>query len=300
MLYAIIDIGSSIIKYKIFEYDNNIIEPVIIHDKSTGLISYRKDNELTPEGIEVLIETLNEFKTYSEKLHVNESYYFATASLRNINNKQEVIKKVKKELDIDITILTGEEEAKNSFKSLRRLDLPSNEGVFVDIGGGSSEITIFEKQDKILEQKSVPIGVLTIYNNFVSLLYPSKDEQKIIIEKTLEKITETKIKVIKKEYLYGIGKTFVTLKKLFEHIKVKEDKTNTLTIEQVDQVLKLLSDNTKENYNPALLVDSERIHTIIPSLLIVKSLSIKFNIQKIYVCDVTLQDGLIYNVIDNI
>lgn len=300
MLYAIIDIGSSIIKYKIFEYENNAIEPVIIHDKSTGLISYRKNNELTPAGIEVLLETLNEFKTYSEKLNVDETYYVATASLRNINNNKEVIKIVKKELDIDIRILTGEEEAESSFKSIRRLKIPTDDGVFVDIGGGSSEVTIFEKRDQILEQKSVPIGVLTIFNNYVSILYPTKDEQKVIIEKTLDKITETKLKAFNKEYLYGIGKTFKTLKKLFEHLKIKEDKTNTLTIEQVDYVLNKLSTNTKENYKPALLVDSERIHTIIPSLLIVKALSIKFNIKKIYVCDVTLQDGLIYDVIDNV
>lgn len=300
MLYAIIDIGSSIIKYKIFEYENNIIEPVIIHDKSTGLISYRKENKLAPKGINVLIETLTEFKTYSNKLNVDKTYYFATASLRNITNKKEVLKKVKQELNIDITILTGEEEAENSFKSIKRLELPSDEGVFVDIGGGSSEITIFQNRTQILEQKSIPTGVLKIYNNYVALLYPTKNEQQIIIEKILEKISETKIKTFKKKYLYGIGKTFMTIKKLFEHLEVKEDKTNVLTIEQVDIILNRLSSNTKENYKPALLVDSERIHTIIPSLLIVKALSIKFNIKKIYVCDVTLQDGLIYKVIDNI
>ena len=64
MLYAVIDIGSSIIKYKIYEYNQGKIEPIIIHDKTTGLISYRKDNVLTNEGIEVLLTTLKELKTF--------------------------------------------------------------------------------------------------------------------------------------------------------------------------------------------------------------------------------------------
>lgn len=68
MLYAVIDIGSSIIKYKIYEYSEGKIEPVIIHDKTTGLISYRKDNILTDEGIEVLLNTLKELKKYSAVL----------------------------------------------------------------------------------------------------------------------------------------------------------------------------------------------------------------------------------------
>lgn len=298
MLYAVIDIGSSIIKYKIYEYSEGKIEPIIIHDKTMGLISYRKDNVLTDEGIEVLLDVLKELKTYSEKLHVDETYYVATASLRNINNKQEVLDIVKDSLGIEITVLSGEEEAKHSFHSLRWIDLPSDEGIFVDIGGGSSEITIFEERENILEQKSIPIGVLTIFNEYVSLLYPTKEEQEIIINETLKRIDNLKINDFSMEYLYGIGKTFVTLKRLFEHLKVKNDKSNLLTIEQVDYILDKLSTNTKENYKPSLQVDSERVHTIIPSLLITKALSIRFNISKVYVCNVTLQDGIIFDIIE--
>lgn len=297
MLYAVIDIGSSIIKYKIYEYSEGKIEPIIIHDKTMGLISYRKDNLLTDEGIDVLLNTLKELKTYSDKLHVDKTYYVATASLRNIDNKQEVLDIVKNSLGIEITVLTGEEEAKHSFHSLRWIDLPSNKGIFVDMGGGSSEITIFEEKNTILEQKSIPIGVLTIFNEYVSLLYPTKEEQKIIIDETLKRINDLNIDEFSMEYLYGIGKTFVTLKRLFEHLKVKTDKSNLITIEQVDFVLDKLSTNTKENYKPALQVDSERVHTVIPSLLITKALSIRFDISKIYVCNVTLQDGIILDII---
>ena len=300
MLYAIIDIGSSIIKYKIYEYVKDNVEPVIIHDKTMGLINYRENNVLTNEGIEVLLSTLNEFKKYSEKLNVDKSFYIATASLRNIKNREEVLTIVKTKLNIDIKIYTGEEEAKNSFNSLKWVDTSSNDGILVDIGGGSSEITIFENQDKILEQKSIPIGVLSIYNEYVSLLFPTIEEQQVILDKILDKINDLNIADYSKEYLYGIGKTFVSLKRLFEHMNIKKDKSNILTIEQVDIVLDELSTNTKENFKPALIVDSERVHTMIPSLLITKVLSIRFNIKKIQVCDVTLQDGIILGVVKNI
>lgn len=298
MLYAIIDIGSSIVKYKIYEYTDNIIEPVIIHDKTNGLISYRQEGILTDEGIDELTDTLNEFRMYSDKLHVDKSYYFATASLRNILNKEEVLSIIKEKLGIDITILTGEEEAIYSFNSINMLDIPRREGILVDIGGGSSEISIFKEENIIEEQKSIPMGVLSIYNRYVGLLYPTKDEQEIIIEEILKAIERLNVGYYDKKILYGIGKTCVTLKKLFEHMKIKQDKSDIITIRQVDKVLDKLSENTKENYRPALQVDSERVHTIIPSLLIIKALSIQFNIEEIYICNVTLQDGIIYTMLN--
>lgn len=298
MKYAIIDIGSSIIKYKIYKYNNKIIEPIIKNDERVGLISYREDNNLTQEGIDILLSTLRQFKEYSSKLDIDKSYYFATASLRNIENTGEVLNIIKDELDIDIQILTGHEEAEYSFNSLNMVEIPKNDGILLDIGGGSSEITLF-KNKEVEVQESIPTGVLKIYYEHVSLLYPNKEEQKIIINNITEKIKAFNIGSYEKEYIYGIGKTFSTIKKLIEHMKIKTDTTNTIDIELIDILLEKLSDNTKECFSPLLKVDSERIHTILPSLLIVKALSLQFNVKRVYVCNVTLQDGIIYNIINN-
>lgn len=298
MLYSVIDIGSSIIKYKVYGIQDKI-EPIITHDKTVGLISYRKDGELTDEGITLLLNTLREFKNYSQKLNVNKSVYLATASLRNLDNQEEIISLAKTELNIDIKVLTGEEEAKYSFDSLKLLDIPRQEGIVVDIGGGSSEVSLFEDENRIILQESIPTGVLSIFNEDVGLLIPTKQEQENIINQTLIKIEELGIPDYDTEYLYGIGKSIVSVKKLFEHMKIKEDTGDIITIEQVDTILEKLSENTKENYKPLLKVDSERVHTMIPSLLIIKALAIKFKIKKLRVCNVTLQDGIIYNIAEN-
>ena len=298
MKYAIIDIGSSIIKYKIYEYKDKTIEPIIKNDERVGLITYREDDNLSQEGIGILLATLKKFKEYSRKLEIDESYYFATASLREIENTQKVLDIVKNQLDIDIEILTGCEEADYSFNSLNMVEIPENNGILLDIGGGSSEITIFNDKN-VQKQDSIPTGVLKIYYKHVSLLFPNKDEQKIIIEDTLNKINKLNMGNYEKKYLYGIGKTFTTIKKLIEHMKIKTDTTNTIDMKLIDILLEKLSRNDKKSFEPLLQVDSERIHTILPSLLIVKALSLKFNIKKVYVCNVTLQDGIIYKIINN-
>lgn len=293
MKYAIIDIGSSIIKYKIYEVDDEKIEPIIINDESVGIISYRDNGILTEEGIDALLETLNKFKNFSTKLDVKESYYYATASLRNLKNKEEVLSVIKEKLDIDISVLTGKEEAYYSYNSIYTIDTPSEDGVLIDIGGGSSEVSIFK--DKTIEkQESIPTGVLKIYYKYVSQIYPTKEEQSKILEDTKKIIRETNIGSYKKEYLYGLGRTFVVIKKLFEHIKIKEDKTNLIDINLIDIALDKFSINSKEYYKPLLQVDSERIHTVLPSLLIIKAIIEEYDIKKIYVSNITLQDGILY------
>lgn len=297
MLYAVIDIGSSIIKYKIYDYSDDNLEAVIINDKMTGLISYRKDDKLTSKGINVLLDTLKELMSYSDKLNVEKNYFYATASLRNIENRDEVLEIVREKLGIEIIILTGEEEAKHSFNSINWIDIPKNDGLLVDIGGGSSEVSIFENKTP-LEQKSIPMGVLKIYNEYVSLLLPTKKEQELIIEEVREKIRELDFMKTSGEYLYGIGKSIVILKKLFSHLGYGSDE-NIIDIEDVDRVLHRLSTNSKENFKPLLIVDSERVHTMIPCLLIIKAIALEFNIEKVFVCNVTLQDGLILDIIEN-
>lgn len=297
MLYAVTDIGSSIIKYKIYDYTDGNLESVIINDKTTGLISYRKNNKLTSKGISVLLDTLKELITYSNKLNVEKNYFYATASLRNIENREEVLRVVREKLNIDIAILTGEEEARHSFNSINWINIPKDEGLLVDIGGGSSEVSIF-KDKTPLEQKSIPTGVLKIYNEYVSLLLPTKEEQEHIIKEVREKIKELNFMKTSEEYLYGIGKSIVILKKLFSHMGY-ETSENIINIEDVDTLLNQLSSNTKENFKPLLLVDSERVHTMIPCLLILKAIAIEFKIEKIFVCNVTLQDGLILDIIEN-
>lgn len=297
MRYAIIDIGSSIIKYQTYEYEENKIEPIIAKDKATRLISYRKDGYLTNEGIKVLIETLREFQYYNRKLAIDEAYYYATASLRKLKNKEYVISKVKKELNININIITGIEESQLSFKSIEKVELPQECGVMIDIGGGSSEVTIFNEKE-VEKQASMPIGVLVIFNNYIKMLLPQKDEQDEILNVVNEELESLKLGDYSKKYLYGIGKTFKVMKRVLEFMKIKEDAGYEFSIQDVDIALERLSGNSKEKFMPLLQVDSERIHTVVPSMLITKAVCSKFNITNIYVCDCTLQDGLLYDILE--
>ena len=107
------DFGSNGIKLDVYQYNtkNNKIK-LLTHDSDISPIKgYVENNNLTEKGINTVISIFEDFDEILELADVDEKYYYATASLRNINNADEIINTIKNKTGITIHILSGEQEA---------------------------------------------------------------------------------------------------------------------------------------------------------------------------------------------
>jgi exopolyphosphatase/guanosine-5'-triphosphate,3'-diphosphate pyrophosphatase len=95
----------------------------------------------------------------------------ATEAIRKAANAQAVLEKIKKETDVDFTVISGEEEARLTLLAVKhRLSLlhyAAQKFVAVDIGGGSTEL-IFHYQDEVIA-RSFPIGIVTMAQRYQTL-----------------------------------------------------------------------------------------------------------------------------------
>ena len=115
-----------------------------------------RNNNLTKSGADRLSAVLKNFKRTVGLLPGCKVYPFATASLRNVKNGREVLERMREETGLDITIISGKEEALMDYKGA--LDsIPDKYGLVVDIGGGSTEL-VFCKNKKVLEAVSIEYG----------------------------------------------------------------------------------------------------------------------------------------------
>ena len=89
---------------------NNQYKQIITQKKTVGLVHYIEDNQLMPDGLKCLTETLCEFKILLENLKVQKSYYFATEALRSILNQKDIINHLSQELNIQTDILSRQQE----------------------------------------------------------------------------------------------------------------------------------------------------------------------------------------------
>ncbi|TDM04669.1 Ppx/GppA family phosphatase [Macrococcus carouselicus] len=163
---GLVDIGSNTIRLVIFEYSERagLIELQNIKTPARLYQYLDADKVMAEEGIEVLCETLDSFQKVADKFEVSALYPVATAAVRQSQNITDIIDKVESRTGITMRIISEKEEAYFGFYAVVNT-LDYEDGVTVDIGGGSTEVTYYE--DKELKfSHSFPFGVVTLQKLF--------------------------------------------------------------------------------------------------------------------------------------
>ena len=261
-------------------------------------MSYKKNGKLSKKGIKVLVSTVKKFKKHLKELEVDKTYYFATACLRNVDNTEEVLDIVKNETGITRHVLTSEEEAILTFDALKGKDLDRDEGVLIDVGGGSSEITVFENNTP-LDDVSLPVGSLLMYEEYVSLMFPNEEEKEAIHQRVVEEIEKSGIEKYDQEIMFGVGGTVRVINKMLIHLNLKDETSPLIPIHLLDTLLDELKTNTKEDFDKVLQVKAERIHTLIPGLIIIKTIAEYFEVEYLHIIHHSLKEGVLHSIIHN-
>ena len=208
-----------------------------------------------------MISIFEDFDEILELADVDEKYYYATASLRNINNADEIINTIKNKTGITIHILSGEQEANVSFNAVKE-EFDVNRGLFMDLGGGSCELITFENKTPLIKD-SLLLGSYSAYLKFVKSMYPNENEIKEIENWTLNKLKNSNITITSPiNDLYINGGTISDIRKLLIYLNYIPEKSRTFSVGDLDYILEELNDNTKEDYNKAMSVIPDGINTI--------------------------------------
>ena len=169
--YAAVDIGSNAIRLLIV----GVLKTNSVHKyRKISLVRvpirlgqdvflYKK---ISNEKLKLLLNTLKAFKLLMSVHNIDRYKICATSAMRESKNSKEVLKRVRKKLNLDINIISGKEEA-SIIANVFAKDFNNHKNLlYVDVGGGSTELTIIDK-GKIVESKSFKIGTVRILNNLV-------------------------------------------------------------------------------------------------------------------------------------
>lgn len=288
MLQAIIDLGSNTVRMNIYRVKNRKYEQLFSKKKTLGLVSYIEDGKLSKQGIKETISVLNGFIKDAKYLDVDFLDCFATASLRNIKNSKEAIKAIESACMIKIDLISDTREGKLSFKGAIS-SIEADSGILIDVGGGSSEIVPFKKH-KVISSISLPFGSLSLFDKYVTRMLPEKSE----IEEMSKKITDALPKDIKPQTrMIAVGGSIRAINKLLEECQIKTKLSSDITIEMLETLLKKLEGNSKEQYEIILKVKPERIHTLVPGLIIVLNIARFYKVKAISVSKFGIREGYI-------
>lgn len=164
---AIIDIGSNTIRLVIYNYTPLKGLREISNIKTVArLRTYIKPTgEMSEEGIQLLEDTLISLKEILEEFEVTDIIAAATAAIRQASNQEAIVKRMKTKTGIDLVVLSGEEEAYFGYLAVVH-SMDTSSAVTIDIGGGSTEITLF-KNKNLQKTHSFPFGTVSLKQRFV-------------------------------------------------------------------------------------------------------------------------------------
>ena len=292
-MYAVIDMGSNTVRLSIFRLEDDDIKPVFHKKSVAGLAEYVNDEgNLSDKGIMKAVSVLEEFEKVLSGIDVTKVYAFATASLRNINNTEEALRRIRKASGIDLRVLSGEEEAVYGYVGATR-GMPAERGVLADIGGGSTEL-VFYRDGAIQQALSMPVGSLNMYAKYVKALVPTGRELRIISRAVREKLDRIDRAAAEYELICGVGGTIRAACKLNNEIFGAPPSNRALKVENIGKIIETVRSNDKKSLTHILKVAPERIHTVIPGMAILQTIAGYFRCKTVNVSSYGVREGYLY------
>lgn len=168
MKFAAIDIGSNAVRLQIARLNDSKEEPfkrvefvrvpLRLGDDAFGKGKISKDKR------KIFYNAMNAFRSLMDAFEVKHYMGCATSALRDATNGDKIIKKVAEDIGIKISIIDGKRESELILKSIMHYLKPDHNYLTIDVGGGSTEMTVI-KNMRAYDSVSFDVGTVRLLDN---------------------------------------------------------------------------------------------------------------------------------------
>ena len=291
---AAIDCGSNSTRLLIAEVRAGELFPLFKTHKVTktseGLES---SNEISKDAKNRLIKILREYLKRINTENVDQIFITGTAVFRDANNSDEVIEEIRKKLDLEIQVISGQEEGYLTSLGVLSSNAINNDFFIVDIGGRSTEL-IYDSENRT-NVHSLDLGVVSLterISNVNPMSEADRNEGDNLIQQSLDLEIDTKnISMI------GVSGTFTSIASIYLGQKIYNEEEIHLTtlnnswIQNLSSQLNQMTEAQIISSYPSL--DPKRAKTLSTGVLIVCNIMKKFKFQELKVSKSDILEGLI-------
>lgn len=282
--YAAIDIGSNAMRLLI----TNIVEvknkDVQFNKSALVRVPIRLGQdaftvgEISEENIDRMADAMKAFSLLM-KVHKVENYKaFATSAMREAYNAKEVVELIKKKSGIKIEIIDGKKEAAIiASTDLHHLLKTDKTYLFVDVGGGSTEFSLFS-DGKMINSRSFKAGTVRLLNNMVCE----------VVWEEIEKWIKTNTENFEEVILIGSGGN---INKLFKMSGKQQEKP--LSYLYMNAQYTYLSSLSYEQRITELGLNPDRADVIVPATRIFLNAMKWSSARQLFVPKIGLSDGIV-------
>ena len=298
---AFIDIGTNSIRLLVVRLNPNHSYTILTRQKQQVRLGDGEfeDEEILPDAVERAVVVCKSLTDLARTFNVEEFVAVATSALREAENQQEILHRLRQEANLDIRVISGQEEARLIYLGVSSgLHLEGKRAFFIDIGGGSTEIAVGTERDyQLLE--SFKLGAIRLSNQYVPLTDsgPISPERYKKIQQHIKNSIIRSVKKIRKlspDCAVASSGTAMNLAEIaHKALHPNGGSEITLTHRDLKKVIGLLCSMSLEQRRKIPGINPERADIIVPGAAILDTFMQELSLDTITVTGRGLQDGLL-------
>ena len=285
--YAAIDIGSNAVRllikgrYALDSGDSVTSKEVMLRVPirlgqdvfTTGRISDEKKRQLL-----MLIQA---YKHVMQIYNITPAHYraCATAALREAENADDVLQAISESTRIRIEIISGEEEARIVYNNVGFMNRHSGNFIYVDVGGGSTEISLIS-EGELIDTRSFNIGTVRMLNNAVK--YSERTDMDLYLRRIAQ--THPQLSIV------GSGGN---INRLFRLSAPSTSGAEYFDVSELRDLHSRLKPLDIDERSRQFCLKPNRADVIVPAAEIFLSVAQSSGVSRIYVPTIGLADGII-------
>ena len=301
MRLGVLDVGSNTIHLQVMDaHPGARPTPATNFKVELRLTEYLdSDGSITTEGIKQLHEAVADAVKHANQNKTDEILAFATSAVRDAKNGPEIIQDINQKHQIDLQILTGDEEARMTFLAVRRwLGWSAGKLLVLDIGGGSLEIAsgIDENPEATI---SLPLGAARLTRDFLSGDPYSSKSVKFLEEFVSSKLEDDLPAILRSHdanHFVATSKTFRTLARLSGHMFNENPKY--LESANLKSMISKLADMTDKSRAELPGVSASRAQQIVAGGVVARAVMATLDIDRVEICPWALREGIVLRRLD--
>jgi len=302
---AFIDIGTNSIRLLLVRINPNGSYQSLTKQKETVRLGDKEfiDKILQPKAMERSVIVCKKLMELARAYRTEEVVAVATSATRDASNKVQFLEMLKKEANLEVCTISGTEEARLIYLGVSSgLRLGYSKALFIDIGGGSTEVSVGDQRQYYFLD-SLNLGAVRLTNMFIpDEIGPISEDQ---YEQIKLYVRSQVVNVIKELSKYrvccavGSSGTIENLARIaFVYLhKTAYESYEKLEYEDLKKIVKDMCSLSLEERRNFPGINSQRADIIISGAAIIDTLMSELGLSKIIVSKLGLREGLLVDYI---
>jgi Exopolyphosphatase len=303
--FAAIDVGSFELSMKIFEISSKTGMREIDHIRhhiDLGMDTYA-EGKITYARVDELCRYLNEFTQIMKTYKVSEYKAYGTSAIRETENTTIILDQIRQRTGISVEVLSNSEQRFLDYKSIAFMGEAFNRIIekgtaIVDIGGGSIQISLFDK-DTLIATQNLRLGVLRLRDYLYHL-----DVGRPQYETLIDELVSSQLSVFRKLYLKDkqIENIIIVddyISALLRKKNIAERVGDQVDVKTFDKFMKLLKERTLQELTRLFDMPEENVILLFITYVLMTRIIQTMGAKLLWVPGVTLCDGIAYEYAQN-